>query len=217
MVLSNSGRLVLKKILLGILLVCSVISFAGRINITNETGNYRFFFVHISPASSDSWGEDQLGSDEVISPGASRKFHVDNGTFDIKIIDEDEDEYIFWNVYVNGALNLDVSLDDLGEQDWDTSSSNSTSDGLAPVSITNELGDWTIWYVYANPSDSDSWGEDRLGSELLEPGDTFTFYLSANDSYDFKVEDEDGDTYTFRDAWIDEDGVYWNVSLDEMD
>jgi len=207
----------LKKILLGMLLLCTAFSFAGRINITNETGDYRFFFVHISPSSSDSWGSDELGSGEVISPGESRKFHVDNGTFDIKIIDEDEDEYIFWNVYVSGSLDLNVSLDNLGEQNWGTASPNSTSNSSAPVSIINELGDWTIWYVYANSSDSDSWGEDRLGSDLLSPGEELTFYVDANDYYDFKVEDEDGDTYTLRDVWIDEDGVYWNVSLDNMD
>ncbi len=215
-ILLNNGRLVLKKILLGMLLICTALSFAGRINITNDTGNYSFFYVHISPSSADSWGDDFLGSSETISAGESRRFRVDNDTYDIKIIDEDDDEYIFWNVDVSGTLDLYVSLDDIGEQDWGSPSSYPVSDGSAPITIENDLGNWTIWYVYGDPSDS-PWGEDRLGSDLLSPGEELTFYVPANDYYDFKVEDEDGDVYILWEVWVDEDGFYWSVDLDDMD
>ena len=207
----------MKKILLGMLLICTALSFAGRINITNETGDYSFFYVHISPSSSDSWGDDFLGSNETICAGESRRFRVNNDTYDIKIIDEDDDEYIFWNVDVSGTLDLYVSLDDLGEQNWGLPYPYSVSEGSAPITIENDLENWTIWYVYTSYSDSDSWGEDRLGSDLLSPGEAFTFYIPADDYYNFKVEDEDGDVYTLSEVWVDEDGFYWSVDLDDMD
>jgi hypothetical protein len=62
------------------------------------------------------------------------------------------------------------------------------------VTIYNDLGDWGIWYIQCDPTTS-AWGDDRLGSEILAPGDEFTFYVAPG-AYDIRCEDEDGDTYT---------------------
>lgn len=192
-------------------------AFAGTINITNDTGSYDFYYVYISPSSSDSWGDDWLGSTEIIYPGNTRSFSVSNNTYDVMIEDEDGDTYTFWNVRVNGTVNMVVDLGHLGEQNWGGGSSSSgSSAGLAPITIENDLGSWTIWYIYGDPSDS-PWGDDRLGSELLHPGETMTFYVPAGDYYDFKVVDEDDDTYTLWEVWVDEDGFYWSVDLSDMD
>ena len=207
----------MKRALFILVMVCVAASFAGRLEITNDTGNYSFFYVYISPSSSDSWGDDMLGSSETISAGSTKSFRLNNGTYDIKVIDEDDDEYIFWNVDVSGTLDLYVSLDDLGEQDWGSSANiGSSGGGMAPVTIENDLGSWTIWYVYGDPSDS-PWGDDRLGSDLLDPGETLTFYVPAGDYYDFKCVDEDDDVYTIWEVWVDEDGFYWSVDLSDMD
>lgn len=191
-------------------------AFAGTINITNDTGSYDFYYVYISPSDSDSWGDDWLGSTEIIYPGNTRSFSVSNNTYDVMVEDEDGDTYTFWNVRVNGTVNMVVDLGHLGEQNWGGGSSSSSSAGLAPITIENDLGSWTIWYIYGDPSDS-PWGDDRLGSELLHPGETMTFYVPAGDYYDFKVVDEDDDTYTLWEVWVDEDGFYWSVDLSDMD
>lgn len=199
------------------MLVCVAASFAGRLEITNDTGSYEFYYVKISLSSTDSWGDDRLGSSETISPGETRSFRLNNGTYDVMIEDEDGDEYIFWDVNISGTVDMYVDLGNLGEQNWGSgSSSYPTSGGSAPITIDNELGSWTIWYVYGDPSDS-PWGEDRLGSELLDPGESFTFYVPAGDYYDFKCVDEDDDTYTLWEVWVGEDGFYWNVELSDMD
>lgn len=198
------------------MLVCAAASFAGRLEITNDTGSYEFYFVKISLSSTDSWGDDRLGSSETISPGDTRSFRLNNGTYDVKIEDEDGDEYIFWDVDISGTVDIYVSLSDLGEQNWGSSSVGSSSGGMAPITIENDLGSWTIWYVYGDPSDS-PWGEDRLGSDLLDPGESMTFYVPAGDYYDFKVVDEDDDVYTIWEVWVDSDGFYWSVDLSDMD
>lgn len=207
----------MRRTLFILMLVCVAASFAGRLEITNDTGSYEFYYVKISLSSTDSWGDDRLGSSETISPGETRSFRLNNGTYDVMIEDEDGDEYIFWNVNISGTVDMYVDLGNLGEQNWGSgSSSYPTSGGSAPITIDNELGSWTIWYVYGDPSDS-PWGEDRLGSELLDPGESFTFYVPAGDYYDFKCVDEDDDTYTLWEVWVGEDGFYWNVELSDMD
>ena len=44
-------------------------------------------FVYIAPTESEDWGEDWLGEDEVISPGATRTFTVTVGTYDLLAAD----------------------------------------------------------------------------------------------------------------------------------
>ncbi len=194
-----------------------VAAFAGTVNITNGTDSYDFWYVRISPSSSDAWGNDWLGESETISPGHTRAFRVNNGTYDIEIEDEDGDTYIFWNVRVKGTVDMYVDLSHLGEQNWSSSSGSSSGrSSMAPITIENDLGNYTIWYIYGSPSD-EAWGEDRLGSELLHPGETMTFYVPAGDYYDIKCVDEDDDTYTLWEVWVDEDGFYWSVDLSDFD
>ena len=215
--LLQKRRYVLRNALFILLIVSVAACFAGRIEITNDTGSYSFYYVYISPATADSWGDDWLGSSETISPGTTRSFQVSNGTYDVMVEDEDGDTYTFWNVGVSGTVYMSVDLSDLGEQTWGSGTTTTTSStGNAPITIENDLGSWTIWYVYGDPSDS-PWGEDRLGSELLDPGESFTFYVPAGDYYDFKCVDEDDDTYTLWEVWVDDDGFYWSVDLSDMD
>ena len=183
------------------------------VTINNELGSWTIWYAYCSPSSDEGWGDDRLGS-ELLAPGESISFELMSGDYyDFKCIDEDDDEYILWDVYVDAdGFVWDVVLDDMDN----SYASTEGSDGEAAITIYNGLGDWTIWYAYGDPSDG-PWGEDRLGTELLEPGEEFTFYLPAGDTYDFKVEDEDGDTYTLWGIDVAEDGFYWEVELADMD
>jgi len=100
------------------MMACVAASFAARLEITNDTVSYEFYYVNISLSSADSWGDDRLGSSETISPGEMRSFRLSNGIYDVKIEDEDGDEYIFWNVDVSGTVSMFVDLGNLGEQIW---------------------------------------------------------------------------------------------------
>jgi hypothetical protein len=183
----------------------------ATVTITNDLGNWTIWYAYCDFSSSDSWGEDRLGS-ELLEPGESVSFTVDaNDYYDFMCTDEDDDNYYLWDVWVGeDGFEWDVQLSDMDASIEDA------AEGDAPITIYNGLGDWTIWYVYGDPSDG-PWGEDRLGSELLEPGEEFTFYVPAGDTYDFKVEDEDGDSYTLWGIDVAEDGFYWEVELSDMD
>jgi len=90
-----------------------------------------------------------------------------------------------------------------------------TGEASAPVTIVNGLGSWDIFFVYVDPS-SAPWGDDRLGSDILQPGDEITVLVDPG-TYDMRVEDEDGDTYTKWEIEVGANGYQWEVTLAEMD
>ncbi len=49
------------------------------------------------------------------------------------------------------------------------------------------------------------------------PGDEFTFNLEADNFYDFQVEDEYGTTYTLWEVSVKDNGIFWEVTRDDMD
>lgn len=83
------------------------------VDVTNRTG-YTLYYLYVSPDDSTSWEEDVLGS-QVISNGETVRVDL-NGyrspIFDIKAVDNEGDEYIFWNVDVS-RQDITVRLDDL--------------------------------------------------------------------------------------------------------
>jgi len=70
---------------------------------------------------------------------------------------------------------------------------------LPKITIVNNTG-YTVYYVYASPSDDDDWGEDLLGDKILRNGQsteiTLKLPLNAKSVYDILLEDEDEDTYS---------------------
>ncbi|MFO8184872.1 MAG: hypothetical protein R6U39_11985 [Candidatus Aegiribacteria sp.] len=187
---------------------------AGTVRIVNDTGGYDIWYIFISPTNNDNWGDDWLDSDEILSSGSSVSFNVPDGVYDIRLIDEDEDEYVRWNVDVDGPYTWNVTLSDLGEYDMGSSE---TVSGSAPVTIYNDTGGYDIYFIYANPSSYSGWGDDRLGSEILYSGDEYTFWVEGGDYYDIMCEDEDSDTYTFWEVWVGDDGLYLPVDLGDLD
>lgn len=198
----------------------SLVASAGTIEITNNTGSWDIYYAYISPSTSDEWGSDWLGS-EIMSVGEVWEFPVTNGTWDIKLVDEDGDEYILYNVQVAGTWRWSVTLDDLGENYYSSAviddKGGVVTGGSAPVTVYNDLGSWTIYYIYCSPSASSDWGSDWLGSGVVSPGESYTFYVSGGDYYDIYCQDEDGDTYSLYEVWIDGNGFYWSVDLGDID
>lgn len=73
---------------------------------------------------------------------------------------------------------------------------------------------WDIYEVYFSPANEKNWGEDHLGEEVLEKGDSLTLEGVSKGKWDVLVIDEDGDkcevtgvALTGPDRWVitDED------------
>lgn len=63
------------------------------VTIANAMGAWDIHCVYISPAHSDEWGDDLLGEDEILEHGQKFTTGVEAGTYDIRIVDEDQDTY----------------------------------------------------------------------------------------------------------------------------
>nr|WP_290694629.1 hypothetical protein [Halomonas sp. UBA3074] len=83
------------------------------VDITNRTG-YTIYYMYVSPGNSKSWEEDVLGSNVLVNGDTQRVTLTGytNPYFDIRLVDEDNDSYTFWNVDVS-TQDIIVTLDHL--------------------------------------------------------------------------------------------------------
>jgi len=135
-------------------------------------------YVLISPTDSDAWGDDQLGSDERISPGDRRTFSMDSDTYDVRVENCDQ-----------------AAMATAWEIDGDTTVEVGESRATVRLLISNESST-EVCYVFISPSSGDDWGEDWMGSnETIQPGQLRLFYVRP-DTYDLQAADCDGETLT---------------------
>jgi hypothetical protein len=95
-----------KKLFLSCALVVasSVAALAGQLTVINSS-DYVIHHLFVSPSQERSWGPDQLGKETI---GRAERFTVRNipdGTYDLKLVDEDDDECVVENVQVSGTIN----------------------------------------------------------------------------------------------------------------
>lgn len=160
------------------------------LTIHNDS-DYSIYYLYLSNSESSDWGEDRLG-DEVLSTGESFATLVYPSRYDIKLIDEDDDVCVNYNINISGDLDWRFGntelLDCMG---YGSSSSNSST---VEFTIRNNSS-WSIYYVYMSSPD-EGWGPDQLGSEVISSGgDSFTLRVRPG-TYDLKLVDEDGDECT---------------------
>ncbi len=113
---------------------------------------------------------------------------------------------------VGGILLVSQFLGGKGDNMNTTSASGmapSTSTNTAPamadgeVSFTN-ASDLTVFRMYISETTDDSWGEDVLGSAVINSGDTFSLMLPQGASvYDILLRDYDDIEYTFFDITLE--------------
>jgi len=188
----------------------------GLIRIVNNLGDYPLYWVSVVEAGGDLyWDADEYCQSIIVYGGEELNILIAPGTYDIQIEDIDGDTYTRYGIEVTrDAYHWEVGLGDMDE--WtDYDYDYLPEEGTAPVTIHNDLGSWDIWYIYCDLS-TDPWGTDRLGSQILYAGDEFTFHVAPG-RYDLRCEDVDGDTYTRWGVDIPASGLYWSVSLDQMD
>jgi len=95
----------------------------------------------------------------------------------------------------------------------------SQNKNLSTFQVKNDTGLWTFYAVYVSYNHSDNWGDDQLGDDVLEPGDSLkiTSSLSLDKvTIDFLIVDEDGDTYTIYNKKVKNGGVV-KITLADLD
>ena len=108
-----------------IVLVCIFMLFAGavfaqnrpEITVVNNTG-YTIYYLYVSPATSDGWGNDVLGSSQTLRSGyeirVSLPYPLESERFyDFRAVDEDDDSYYKWNVRITPNSRVVFVFDDI--------------------------------------------------------------------------------------------------------
>lgn len=72
----------------------------------------------------------------------------------------------------------------------------------AQVKFINQSS-WEIHEIYFAPSSQRNWGEDYLGKDVLEKGDSLTLSDINKGVWDVRVVDEDGDECIIEEVTID--------------
>jgi hypothetical protein len=140
----------------------------ATIEITNESG-VDVWYVFLSPSHAEEWGEDWLGDDATILDGQTHIIAgIPEGLYDVMASDENGEAIeIWWEVDVEGDMTWTIT-------------------GLSSLQVVNDT-DEDVAYLYISPTDSDSWGDDWLGDEVIAAGDTYVVGDISPGTYDIKA------------------------------
>lgn len=83
------------------------------------------------------------------------------------------------------------------------------------VTIKNK-SDWEIHQFFLSSVDTDKWGPDQLGEQVIGTGDTFTLQGIPCDSYDVMLVDEDGDECVVPEVDVCGDNQGWIITNDDL-
>lgn len=163
-------------------------------------------YVYISPTTSDTWGNDWLGSSDIIPAGDMYTFYVDAGDWDLMVEDCNEEQL--------GTVSL-ITVVDGEESTWSL-----TNSGFASVSQGVNTSDANLWVINSSNTDicwlyislntSDTWGDDWLGADILSPGNETMFTLPAG-LYDLRAEDCNGEELATRYGANIEGEIEWEL------
>jgi hypothetical protein len=87
----------------------------------------------------------------------------------------------------------------------------SAGSGACELTIVNDLENLSVWNAYCSPGNSDSWGEDWLGTSILEAGSELKILLDEG-VYDIQLVDSEGSAYTAWQINLGTEGVVLQIS-----
>ncbi len=190
--------LVSVMMLLGLSLQAFDMNELNVINFYNDTGA-EVYYIFLSPGDSNYWGPELLGTYRTLEDQETISYYIHYpdacSSFDIMIIDENNDTYIIWD--------FEICDDDEAWVWIDSDSLDETYEipEFINFTISNETS-YEILSVFISPADSDMWGVDFLDYQTtLMPGDYFEVLVAVEDTeikYNVLAIDEDQDSYMFN-------------------
>ena len=82
--------------------------------------------------------------------------------------------------------------------------------------VIKNKSDWEIHQFFLSPVDTDDWGPDQLGDNVISTGDTFTLKSIPCDTYDVMLVDEDGDECVVPEVDICSGQEGWIINNDDL-
>lgn len=144
---------------------------SASLEIINQSG-VDLWYVYISSTKSEEWGEDWLGDAMILEGETYVVEGIPEGVYDIRVENENgELVESAWEVALEGMTSWNIT-------------------GQVSLEVLN-TSDERIAYLYISPVDSDSWGQDWLGDEVIEAEGSYVVEGIPRGSYDMQVTNAD--------------------------
>ncbi len=200
-------RAALAAAILGTCLALPGVGLAQRndpsFRLVNNTGE-TVAEVYASPTTDQNWGHDRLGT-EVIRPGANHIVRLPvtgECTYDLRIVYQGGQAEERRGVDLCATVNFVLGGGGAGQPG--TAQGQARGQGAAQGPATGapqgnpsfnllNQSQRVVERVFASPSTEDNWGPDRLGNDLVPPGQRYPIRLPAGEcTYDIRVVFRDG-------------------------
>jgi hypothetical protein len=83
------------------------------------------------------------------------------------------------------------------------------------VTVVNK-SKFDIHHIFLSESDNPHWGEDQLGKDILEQGDSLKLTHLECDDYDIKFVDEDGDECVVEEVNLCLEEAKWVITTKDL-
>ncbi len=184
-------------LILNILLLTGLLTAETQKSITILNGlDETVYYLYLSPTDEREWGNDLLGDELLeVEDSLDTLVTVEEGRlYDLMAEVESEKAYRIDDIDLSSTDTVTLTEDDFlpfGGRNPE----------YRDISFSNETGE-DIYYLYISSRDSNYWGEDLLGDDILYAGDTMTINLPVDGEYpdnDLMAEGESGASYQIMD------------------
>ncbi|MBN2386646.1 MAG: hypothetical protein JXB85_06460 [Anaerolineales bacterium] len=173
----------------------------ASLTIINNSG-VDIWYLYVSPSTSSSWGDDQLGADIITAGSTYTLTGITEGNYDLLVEDTSHNTIETW---------MGVALS--GSTTWTVvgAGGNTGGGGTVSLEITNHSG-VDIFYLYISPTTSSDWGDDQLGADIISVGSTYTLSNIPAGTYDIKVEDSSHNVIESYAGVVFDTNLTWDVT-----
>ena len=164
-------RILLVAIVAGLMLPLQADAAQKELKITNRRDAFPIWKVFITPAGQAGWGQDQLG-DKVISAGESHTWTIPwNGCY----VDVKAETF-------TGLSTERLKVNVCGGFEW-TIYDEKRKQQSKNLKVINRRQNFPIWKVYITPAGRASWGQDQLGDQIINAGESHTWNIPWDGCY----------------------------------
>ena len=152
---------------------------SAHLELDNQSGE-AIYYLFYSECEADNWGEDRLGSEQVIAEGELHRERFNPGCWDFK------------SELQSGEVVEEYGVELLAGESfsWDIEEQ-VRPEGESVLNVYN-YSEEAIFYLYYSDCESSGWGQDRLGADVVAAGESYRFVLWPG-CWDMRAESASGE------------------------